>query len=1038
MGIILHGTWQPRTQRFFLWGEDALVTSRRGRKQKLPPHPFQASLETVAARLNVSARASMPETRTIWLPSVASTPIPSPELVALGALPRADPPALAPWRLSGMELSPDDAIDVLLDLPRRECGADLLAWREAALLALSLVVGQQALPALRREGFRLRAFWMPRPPPETARALANLAAAMPPLCRAVVDDPAAALAPRALLDDFISAAVDALVRSIAQTATLPATTGQTSKRAKQAPPAAPATPAAAWMAALAGPDALVALTGRAADELHMAWQSWAGQTRVSGDDVFRITFRLEPPLHEHASWSLSYFLQAVDDPSLLAPASHIWRERGALFTYLDRRFDHPQERLLRGLGFAARIFPPIEASLRVAAPDHAEFDAAVAFTFLKDAAPLLEQSGFGVLAPAWWSGAGRLRARARVSQKGKSKRVTSDSAGQLTLESMIAFDWEVTLGGETMSRAEFERLVALKQPLVRVRGEWVALDPEVTRQALAMLQHGGEMTLAELLRLDVGGAGQQLPNGVTFDGLEAEGAVGNLLRELSEIHRLETLPQPAGLRAELRPYQMRGFSWMAFMRRWGLGACLADDMGLGKSIQTIALILQDRAARPDDWPALIVCPTSVIGNWRRELARFAPELRVHVHQGTERLRADGFAAVAAQYDVVITSYPLLARDRETLTAPAWRLAALDEAQNIKNSETRQARAARSIQARARIALTGTPVENRLTELWSIMAFLNPGYLGNESEFRRTIARPIERTGDKDAAARLKRLTAPFILRRLKTDPTVISDLPDKIEMKVFVPLTAEQATLYEATVRDALAQLEHADEGSAIQRRGMVLAMLMKLKQVCNHPAQFLKDGTSLAGRSGKLARLEEMLDEARAEGDRALIFTQFAEMGGLLQSYLRERIYEDVLFLHGGTPARERDGMVRRFQADNGPGVFVLSLRAGGVGLNLTRANHVFHFDRWWNPAVENQATDRAFRIGQTRNVQVYKFVCAGTLEERIDAMIAEKQALAESVLGAGENWLTELTTAQLRDLVTLRREDIVVMPEGTSHALV
>ncbi|HZG69701.1 MAG TPA: DEAD/DEAH box helicase, partial [Herpetosiphonaceae bacterium] len=416
------------------------------------------------------------------------------------------------------------------------------------------------------------------------------------------------------------------------------------------------------------------------------------------------------------------------------------------------------------------------------------------------------------------------------------------------------------------------------------------------------------------------------------------------------------------------------------------------------------------------------------GNWVRELQRFAPSLRLMVHRGPDRRQGRIFAEAAGEHDVVLASYPLLARDCDTLVEVPWGSVVLDEAQNIKNAAAKQAQAARALDAGNRVALTGTPVENRLTELWSIMAFLNPGYLGSEAAFRRELARPIERTGDPEARERLRRLTAPFVLRRLKTDPTIISDLPDKLEMKVYCSLTPEQATLYQAVVDEALEGIEEAESGgSAIARRGQVLAMLMKLKQVCNHPAQFLHDGSAVAGRSGKLLRLQEMLEEVYAEDDRALIFTQFAELGTMLQRHLQQMFYDDILFLHGGTPAKERDSMVRRFQARGGPRVFILSLKAGGTGLNLTAANHVFHFDRWWNPAVENQATDRAFRIGQTRNVQVHKFVCGGTLEEHIDELIESKRALAESVLGADESWLTELSTSQLRDLVALRQADMV-----------
>jgi SNF2 family DNA or RNA helicase len=398
---------------------------------------------------------------------------------------------------------------------------------------------------------------------------------------------------------------------------------------------------------------------------------------------------------------------------------------------------------------------------------------------------------------------------------------------------------------------------------------------------------------------------------------------------------------------------------------------------------------------------------------------------VHIHHGAARNKTD-LAGHAAKNDVVLSSYALLHRDVEPLAQIAWSDVILDEAQNIKNPATKQAQAARKIGANAewRAALTGTPVENRLTELWSILQFLNPGFLGSQSEFYSRLARPIERAGDEAATKQLKALVGPFILRRVKTDPKVIGDLPQKNEMKVLCNLTKEQATLYEAVVRDSLKRIEEAE---GIERRGIVLATLTRLKQVCNHPAQYLGDASALAGRSGKLARLTEMLEEARAVHDRSLIFTQFAEMGTLLKTYLEEYFGEQALFLYGGTPAATRARMIDRFQDDpNGPLVFILSIKAGGTGLNLMRANHVFHFDRWWNPAVENQATDRAFRIGQTKNVQVHKFLCAGTFEEKIDAMIERKKALADSIVGTSEAWITNLSTSQLRDLFALRREAV------------
>ena len=412
----------------------------------------------------------------------------------------------------------------------------------------------------------------------------------------------------------------------------------------------------------------------------------------------------------------------------------------------------------------------------------------------------------------------------------------------------------------------------------------------------------------------------------------------------------------------------------------------------------------------------------MIGNWQREAARFTPDLAVMVHHGGARGRGTALRKTAFRHDVVITSYALLQRDITALDAVPWKGVVLDEAQNIKNPETKQARAARALTAGYRIALTGTPVENNVGDLWSIMEFLNPGLLGTQTDFKRRFFVPIQANSDVQAIERLKALTGPFILRRLKSDRTIIADLPEKMEMKVYCNLTREQGSLYAAVVDEAMETLTAAD---GIRRRGVVLATLSKLKQVCNHPAQFLGDNSTVPGRSGKLARLVEMLEEVLEAGERALVFTQFSEMGEIIKSHLQETFGEEVLFLHGGVPRAKRDRMVKRFQ-DAGASVFLLSLKAGGTGLNLTAANHVFHFDRWWNPAVEDQATDRAFRIGQTRGVQVHKFLCLGTLEEKIDEMIERKKEVASAIVGAGEAWLTELTTEQLTDILSLREDAV------------
>jgi len=880
---------------------------------------------------------------------------------------------------------------------------------------------------------------------------------------------------RALLKDFLGAMVDAAVRAWAPPL-LQVVTRRDDPTLR------------AWLIALfdKGDDPVVDAPARdrsaersqrSLEKLHAEVTRWLEQLLAGAEELFRICFRLEPPAPpereeetptqcpepacpEHSrriegarpesfgfaqdrpvegacpatastrggepvegwvpsdDWALRFFLQARDDPSLLVPAGLVWRERGSTLRYLDRRFDNPQERLLAGLGQAARLFPPLEASLRAARPEVSYLDTRQAYAFLREAAPLLEQSGFGVLVPQWWKKRHkRMGVRATLSPvAGK---------GVLNLNTLVRFRWRLALGDRTLAPEEFAHLAALKLPLVQVRGEWVELQPEQVEAAIRFWEKRAaeeEMTLRQALQMGLAEEGDvgDLP----VVGVEAEGWVDDLLRRLSGGEPLAELPPPQELVGQLRPYQVRGFSWLAFLRQWGLGACLADDMGLGKTIETIALILYDLEEGRADGPVLVLCPTSVVGNWGREIARFAPSLRVMVHHGGDRASGEEFLTQACQAHVVISTYALARRDEETLREVEWAGVVLDEAQNIKNPSAKQTQAIRRLPAGYRVALTGTPVENRLSELWSIMQFLNPGYLGSQKLFRTRFARPIEQYQDQEAAARLRKLVQPFVLRRLKTDSTIIQDLPEKLENKVYCTLTPEQATLYQAVVEDAMRQVEEAE---GIQRRGLVLSMLLRLKQICNHPAQFLGDGSSLPGRSGKLARMGEMLEEVLSVNERALVFTQFAEMGALLQTYLQELFGGEVLFLYGGTPAKRRDRMIARFQEERrlqGPAIFVLSLKAGGLGLNLTRANHVFHFDRWWNPAVENQATDRAFRIGQTKDVWVHKFVCGGTLEERIDELIESKKALAESVIGAGEGWLTELSPDQLREMVTLSQE--------------
>ncbi|MCA2216396.1 DEAD/DEAH box helicase [Wangella sp. NEAU-J3] len=654
--------------------------------------------------------------------------------------------------------------------------------------------------------------------------------------------------------------------------------------------------------------------------------------------------------------------------------------------------------------------PDLDAALRVARPADLVLDTEGAHRFLSQAA-VLEQAGYGVLVPAWWRRPQSLGLALEVHTRDEVPAVLRDEASDL--RRLVDYNWGLALGGRVLTSDELTELAAAKVPLVRLRGEWVYLDPERLTAGLAFLRRGGgTMTAGDALRTIRLLPPEELPLPVTASG--GTGWLADLLAgDLDQ--RLELLDPPAGLAGELRPYQRRGLSWLAFLDRLGVGACLADDMGLGKTVQLLALLLHARRG-----PTLLVCPLSVLGNWQREAARFAPGLTVRVLHGADRPDPAGLVDGC---DVVLTTYATATRDADALAAVAWDRVVLDEAQHIKNSASAVARAVRRFPARHRTALTGTPVENRLAELWSIMDFLNPGLLASAYTFRARFAVPIERYADEDAAARLRHATRPFLLRRVKSDPAIITDLPDKRYVRHLCGLTREQATLYRAVLDDMVQRLAETTDK---RRNGVVLSAMTKLKQVCNHPAQLLGDGSPLPGRSGKLDRLEEILDRILADGERALCFTQYARFGAMLAPHLAARFDVPVRYLHGGTPRGARDAMVAEFQADERPGIFLLSLKAGGTGLNLTAANHVVHVDRWWNPATEAQATDRAFRIGQDRDVQVHTLVCLGTVEERIDRLIADKGTLAERVVGNGEGWLTALSTSELRDLLALSPEAV------------
>lgn len=1039
--LVLHACWRGEAidgatvatgaatvGRVGIWAEDstspAEARRRPGRIPKVRPHPFAAAADALHTALALGAGDATVSTATLVLPTRDDAPVASPELPR-DDIGRPGPLTAASWLVPALTLDTDTLLalfrgpGVTADEVMAVPGPSLAHLVELAGFATDLVNRGRLLPSVDIDG--PRAVWRPvltGPDGAWARVLAQSA---PSVLLAAADPADRHRAWAQILDALVDAAARAALSRPAPGVAEPGRAA--SRRPTRTRSTAPRlaigrsgdTVTRAWLSALSGAGRRFAVTSEQAAALAESLRQWQSDAVA---DAVRACFRLVEPEAGSEDWQVRFGLQASDEPSLTIDAAAVWRSRGKL-SALARQIDAPQEALLGQLGRAARLYPELDESLRTARPSHLQLATDGAHRFLTTVAPTLSTAGFGVQLPGWWTKpSSRLGLRITAKTAGQPGRVEGAQAG-LGFAALAQFRYDLALGGQVLTEKELADLADLKAPMVRLRGEWVELDPKRLAAGLRLIGRDREATVGELLRLGMGI--DTAADGLPVEGIEADGWLGDLLSGRSE-ERLTPVQPPRGFIGSLRPYQSRGLAWLDFLHRCGLGGILADDMGLGKTVQLLALLAHDAGTGP----SLLICPMSLVGNWQREAARFTPDLRVHVHHGRERARGKHFVGAVAASDLVVTTYALAARDAPDLRTITWRRVVVDEAQAIKNGGTRQAIAIRTLPSATRIAVTGTPVENRLADLWSILEFANPGQLGTATAFRKRFAEPIERHGDEDAANRLRRFTGPFVLRRVKTDRSIIADLPDKLEMDVVCNLTAEQAALYQAVVDDMLERIEQTD---GIQRRGLVLATMTKLKQVCNHPAQFLRDGSRLTGRSGKLEALEEILDEVLAVGEKALLFTQFAEFGALLCAYLTTRFGREVLFLHGGVGKAGRDQMVTRFQTDDraAPPLFVLSLKAGGTGLTLTAANHVVHVDRWWNPAVEDQATDRAFRIGQRRSVQVRKFVCAGTIEEKIAAMIRDKRGLAARIVGTGEQWLTELSSGQLAELFRLEAGAVV-----------
>ena len=1057
---IIHGSWSVHAGQdyFFIWGEvwRSLVNENYATNEAGDlVHPFDLSCPELLELLKSHELKFVElfdnrkwQTQLIAIPTIITGSEENKKIQPVFARDSLESESTLDsylWEVEGFRLTPHETIKLLqilslssLQSSTQYLAGDICFWSHIYRWVLDLIVRQKFLPGIEVSNsteHSYRSIWQPLIDSEVDRVrLAKFTQAIPEACLAYLDgeESEAETTDEELLLRSLSLILDAQLRIW---------TDYKASNAKDVT-------VYPWLESLSESPVLEA-EQKNINRLNNALYNWTlpiseyivnRQNNNLGQNRYRVCFVLTPPTKttpdgEQNDWYLDYYLQALDNPDYIVNAATIWQCAINSLTINRRTVENPQEILLKGLGLASRIYEPIKISLEQSQPLSCLLNPIQVYEFIRAIAWQLKDNGLGVVMPPGLT-PGNSEQRLGIKMTAS---VNQKPGERLSLQSLLKYKLEIAFGEHTVSKRDFKKLLAQKSPLVEIDGRWIALQPADVKAAQAVLDKSNEqlnLSVEDALRLSTGDTKTlaKLPV-VKF---ESKGVLAGLIDNLSDHKTVEPVKKIKGFSGELRPYQAKGVGWLSFLETWGLGACLADDMGLGKTIQLIAFLLNLQQQDILTKPTLLVCPTSVISNWEREVKKFAPKLKTIIHHGDKREQGKTFAKQVKDKQLVITSYSLIYRDLTTFSALEWQGVVLDEAQNIKNPSAKQSQAVREIPAGFRIALTGTPVENRLGELWSILDFLNPGFLGNRNFFQKRFAVPIEKYGDRESLGILRSLTQPFILRRLKTDKNIIQDLPEKQEMNVYCGLSTEQAELYQQLVDNSLQEIEDSE---GIKRRGLILTLLLRLKQLCNHPELITEtknqktknqkvklESEHFGDRSGKLLRLEEMLDEIIAEGDRALIFTQFSEWGKILKPYLESKLSGEVLFLYGATRRQARQEMVDRFQNEpNGPKIFILSLKAGGTGLNLTRANHVFHVDRWWNPAVENQATDRAFRIGQKRNVQVHKFVCTGTLEERINDIIESKKELAEQTVNAGEQWLTDLDNSSLRNLLLLDRDAII-----------
>jgi superfamily II DNA or RNA helicase len=980
-GITLHAAWRGDMDgTLTLYGED-LDLEIAGDDPPMKTHwggkihPFSASFSQLkeALRLTFGRVAADFQFESFTLPTRNGRPLPSPEFGDTTLDYEGRETKLDEWTLQSFTITAGRAMKVLLKMkttvPGITIGRSLLFWRSLCLFGIKLVSAGYCIPS--------RTGWQIHIPESIKGEYTNI----------LLSAPKSLIAPHKAwsagdLDRVIRSFLNIVAREIAAPHFKETESFQNAIsvywRKDQIS-------MEEWIRRLGGD-----MRGLDKRGIPKSVQEWFTD---STDTATRLVIDLNEP-DESEFWSTSV---SVRTPEGVFPLHELAAHEDKHHLLFGDLVQKTQE----SLSLAEKIFPPI------ARGDQRLTEDEVIDLLTKKGNDLLA-AGISLNLPSW--------CRRGVPLPSLNLK-TSGSMGFFALSDLLDFDWTVSVGeGIDLSAEEFRQLVDEKRPLVRLKDRWVLLSPDDLARAAKTIPKKGRLTLAEAMQLS---QGEELEGWasteVTFPK-EIEDAITRLFHRDS----LTPVLHPEGFIGTLRHYQQYGAGWLMMLDEMRIGGCLADDMGLGKTIQVIAYLLERKNRIGSMGPTLIICPMSVLGTWKREFGRFAPDIRCCIHHGTERSRAEDFSHQMNENDVILTSYAILVRDIEILKSQDWEIAILDEAQNIKNPASKQARAARSIRSNRRFALTGTPVENRLHELWSIMDFLNPGYLGSLDRFRKRFALPIEKGKDENKSRILKHLISPFLLRRMKTDEGIAADLPEKVEMKIYCQLSPEQAAAYQAVVDSLITDL---DSLQGIAKRGRILATLTKLKQVCDHPDLLRDKKTLTPGRSKKIERLYEIITEILDNGEKALIFTQFATFGELIAEDLRRDFNLPVFFLSGSTPRSKREEMIHAFQESGGPPLFVLSLRAGGTGITLTHATHVIHLDRWWNPAVENQATDRTYRIGQQENVFIHLMISEGTIEEKIDALLIEKKRIADSVIGGGEDWIGELSDDDIRKLLFLEK---------------